>query len=73
MPQFIRDISRFQLTMYICICNATTETDLKQLIKDNPNLSLDDLREMDIANNCSRCLNEVNIILCEDNTKCQNT
>lgn len=49
--------------MYVCICNAVTEEEIKEMIKENPNLSIDDLRDMGIANNCFKCAFETEELL----------
>lgn len=49
--------------MYICLCNATTTDELEQLISSYPNITLTELQEAGIADNCYKCLHEILDIL----------
>ena len=49
--------------MYVCICNAVTEEEIKEMVKENPNLTMDDLRSMGIADNCFKCAFETEELL----------
>lgn len=49
--------------MYICLCNAMTEEDLKKMVEENPNLTMDDLRAQGIADNCYKCSFETEKLL----------
>lgn len=51
--------------MYICICNCVTDTDLTKIIEENPNITLEELQEMNIADNCYKCVYEIEDFLTE--------
>lgn len=53
----------FLITMYICLCNATTEDELEQIISSYPNITLTELQEAGIADNCYKCLHDILDIL----------
>lgn len=41
--------------MYICVCNAVTEEELLEIIKEHKFTNMDSLQEFGIADNCNRC------------------
>jgi bacterioferritin-associated ferredoxin len=41
--------------MYVCCCCGTTETTLKNILKENPNISIDELIKMEIGDCCETC------------------
>lgn len=41
--------------MYICCCSGTTETELKQILKENPNISISELMKKEIGDCCHTC------------------
>lgn len=51
--------------MYICICNCVTDTDIIKIMKENPNITLEELQEMNIADNCYKCIYEIEDLLTE--------
>lgn len=48
---------------YICICNAVKESELIEIIKNNPSISIKDLQRINIGNCCKKCLIETKQIL----------
>lgn len=44
--------------MYLCICNAITEDQLKEIIKENKFTDMDSLQDFGIADNCYKCYYE---------------
>lgn len=57
--------------MYICICNGITDTYLKQIIEENPNITFDNIQEMGIADNCYKCVVQVKDFLIEEKENAQ--
>lgn len=55
--------------MYVCICNALTEEELLDIIKNNPNITMEDLRNTGIANNCYKCSAETEELLIKQKTQ----
>lgn len=49
--------------MYVCICNAVTEEEIKEMVKENPNLTMDALRDIGVANSCFKCAFETEELL----------
>lgn len=49
--------------MYVCLCSPITDSELEELLKTNPDLTIDDLKEQGVADNCASCLNEIECIL----------
>lgn len=45
--------------MYLCICSPFTEEDLENLIRDNPLITINDLKQQGISDTCETCLEEV--------------
>lgn len=54
--------------MYLCLCSPITETELKELIENNPYLTLDDLKDQGITNSCESCLDSIQQFLNERKT-----
>ena len=52
--------------MYVCICNAVTDRQIRQA-RDNGACSVEDLgRELKVATCCGRCADCARKILCEE-------
>lgn len=51
--------------MYICICNALNEDDVKDLITNNEIVCMSELKDHNICNNCTKCYNDIRDILFE--------
>ncbi len=51
--------------MYICICNALNEDDVKDLITNNKIVCMTELKEHNICDNCTKCYSEVRNVLFE--------
>ena len=50
--------------MYVCICNALTEEELQKIAKENPDVTINDLRNMGIAaDHCYKCSFETEELL----------
>lgn len=41
--------------MYICICNSITESKLKEIIIENEIVSMPELKQFGVCDNCSSC------------------
>lgn len=41
--------------MYICCCCGTTESELKEILKNNPDITIDELMKMEIGDCCNTC------------------
>lgn len=41
--------------MYICICNNINETDLREIIKEHEIVSMPELQQHGVCDNCSSC------------------
>ena len=49
--------------MYLCICSATTEQEFEEIIKNNPDITIKEIQELDICNNCYKCSYSIQEIL----------
>lgn len=49
--------------MYICICSSFTDSELKHIVNDDPEISMDDLRYLDVAVRCNKCSETVETML----------
>ena len=45
--------------MYVCLCSGVTASELEELLKTNPNMSMDELRDQGIGDNCCKCAFEI--------------
>ena len=44
--------------MYICVCNAVTETDIKKAVKDGANCLRHLQTKLGVSNQCGSCLSD---------------
>ena len=51
--------------MYICICNGITENKLKEIIDENEIVSIPELQQFGVCDNCSSCFESALDILTE--------
>jgi len=54
-------------SMYVCVCNAITEREIRQAIELGANTILELKRSLGVAANCGKCVDCARDILCDEN------
>ena len=49
--------------MYVCICNALTDSDVTDIITTNNVVCMTELKQHNICDNCTKCFDSVRDIL----------